>query len=48
MMGVSYQRLFKLMIDREMKKKDLLRLMILQIILRQPLYWNIRKFSLPS
>lgn len=28
MMGVSYKRLFMLMIDREMKKKDLLRLMI--------------------
>ena len=28
MMGVSYKRLFKLMIDREMKKQDLLRLMI--------------------
>lgn len=26
MMGVSYKRLFKLMIDREMKKKDLQRL----------------------
>ena len=25
-MGVSYKRLFKLMIDREMKKKDLQRL----------------------
>ena len=25
MMGVSYKRLFKLMIDREMKKKDLQR-----------------------
>lgn len=26
MMGVSYKRLFKLMIDKEMKKKDLQRL----------------------
>lgn len=26
MMGVSYKRLFKLMIDREMKKKDLQKL----------------------